>query len=209
MATTTEENTSKQDASQPAEGEHWTAEIIMGVLAVLLILVSVLAGGKKSKTSPPIDEGVRAVVVPTADRARTIVVPPCGSGTRITSRNLEAQLTTPGATVVRLAPAARARMLLIPRCAASTSSAGGKQVAQVPSSLFVFAMGATTDTGSLGSPDGKKTKTIAPRTQVIVPTASEADTVVVPPCTGVGREEQATVLTPRPESPQTLLAPRC
>ena len=57
--------------------------IVMGVLIVLFV-----AGGiafKKDKPKPFKTEGSRAVVLPAAERQRTVVVPPCSPQTVITA----------------------------------------------------------------------------------------------------------------------------
>jgi hypothetical protein len=175
----------------------------MVALVVVFVVGSMLVGGGKSKSAAG-DEGIRALVVPTADRARTVVVPPCGTGTNITARNVAAQIETPGATVVQLPQGKRARVVLIPRCGASKS--GAATAAQVPSSLFVLTIGAKTAAGTTGSAGAG---TLQPKWQLIVPTASQAQMVVVPPCTKGGRADRTTVLIPRAESPTALIAPRC
>jgi hypothetical protein len=186
-------------------GSIRTPFAVMAGIIVVFVVASMLAGGSKSKKSTAGDEGVRALVLPTSDRARTVVVPPCGTETTITARNVGAQIDTPGATVVQVPQAARARILLIPRCSASASEAGAATVAQVPSSLFVLATGAKTAAGTTATAGAA----IKPRSQLIVPSASEGQMVVVPPCTGSGRADRATVLTPRAGSPTALIAPRC
>lgn len=178
---------------------------VIAGLIVVFIAASMLAGGGKSKKSTGGDAGVRALVLPTADRARTVVVPPCGTGTSINARNVEAQIDTPGATVVRVPQGRRARVLVIPRCSASLSKEGAATVAQVPSSVFVLTSGSETAAGTTATAGA----TIKPRLRLIVPSASEGDMVVVPPCTGSGRAGRATVLVPRAGSPTALIAPRC
>jgi hypothetical protein len=197
------------DADGPQDFRNVTNRVPMAVitgLVVVFILGAVLAGGSKSTKVPPPDPGVRAVVLPTVDRARTVVVPPCRTGTKITARNVAAQIETPGATVVQLPPAKRARVLLVPRCSASTKEAGAEIVAQVPSSLFVLTTGAKTAAGTKGS---SGSGTIQPRSQLIVPSASAGQTVVVPPCTGRGPANRAIVLSPTAGSPTALIAPPC
>jgi hypothetical protein len=186
-------------------GSIRTPIAVMAGIVVVFVVASILAGGSKSKKSAGGDEGVRALVLPTADRARTVVVTPCGAGTAINARNVGAQIETPGATVVQVPQAERARVLLIPRCSASASRAGATPVAQVPSSLFVLTIGAKTAAGTPATAGAA----IKPRSQLIVPSASEGQMVVVPPCTGSGRADRATVLTPPAGSPTALIAPRC
>ena len=216
MATTTEDERKPEFEITT----NWTPEVIMGGLIVVFVLGAVLASVLgKEEPSPIGDPGVRAVVVPTADRPRTVVVPPCGTGVRITPRNAAGQIGAPGATVVQLPVNAQPRVVLVPRCSASVAQAGATDIAAVPSSAFVLAAGAKTAVGTTGTEveskkkdkvTGKKDKgTLEPRSQVIVPTASEADVVVVPPCTGTGTADRADVLEPPPESPTTLVAPHC
>jgi len=210
-------DTDSPDKSADADGPQESASdfrsatnrvpgAVMAGLAFVFILGVIAAEALKTKKSTPPAPGVRALVLPTVDGARTVVVPPCRTGTRITARNVAAQTETPGATVVRLPPARRARVLLIPRCSASTIEAGAESVSKVPSSLFVLTTGAKTAVGTIGT-SGKGT--VEPRTQLIVPSASTGRTVVVPPCSGPGRAKRAIVLSPTAESPTALIAPRC
>ncbi len=192
------------------------APAVMTGLAIVLLLGAIVATSGKKKKEPPGEEGVRALVVPTSDMARTVVVAPCGTGRPVTAGNATAQVETFGSTVVRLPPATVSRVLLIPRCSENTSEAGAEPVAQVPSSVFVLTTGATNAVGTKGS--GKKKKktkkdsgepTLEPRSQLILPSASAGQTVVVPPCTGKGRATKATVLSPAAGNPTVLLAPPC
>ena len=206
------------DADSPQEGPpdfvgtpNRVPAAVMGGLAIVFVLGVVVSSVGKGEESTS-DPGVRAVVVPTGDRPRTVAIPPCGTGTQITARNAAAQVDTPGATVVELPVGAQPRVLLIPRCATSTSRAGAKMVASVPSSVFVLAAGAETAVGTVGAGQAKKKKEKRPReprSQLIVPTTSQATLVVVPPCTGTGRAERAIVLEPPADSPTALVAPRC
>ena len=212
MATTTEE----ERAPDFARTSNPMPDVIIGGLIVVFILGTVLANvlGKKSPVTKG-DPGYRAVVVPTADRPRTVVVPACATGVPITVRNARGQATAPGSTVVRLPRDVRPRVVLVPRCSANVAE-DAEQAAPFPSSLFVLTAGARTAVGTISSKGkaedkmkGKQVPPIEPRTQVIVPTASEADLVVVPACTGTGRAGRADALEPSPDSPDTLIAPRC
>jgi hypothetical protein len=205
MAETADADTPQESAPEHAEGNR-VAYAVMAGLAFVFIVGSIVAGSGKTKKSTAGDEGVRALVLPAGDIARTVVIPPCGTGTTITARNVASQVETPGATVVRLPEDILSRVLLIPRCSANTSEAGAETVAPVPSSVFVVTTGATTAAGTKGSTG---TGTIQPRSQLIVPSASTGQMVVVPPCTGKGRAERATVLSPPAGSPTALIAPRC
>jgi len=203
---TADADSSEESASDFRTTTNRLPEAVMAGLAVVFILGAILAEATKTKKSPPPDPGVRALVLPTFDRARTVVVPPCRTGTKITAANAAVQIETPGSTVVQLPPAQRARVLLIPRCSASTSEAGAETVAPLPSSLFVLTAGAETALGTIGS-TGKGT--LQPRGELIVPSASAGQMVVVPPCSGRSRAERAVVLSPTPGSPNALIAPPC
>lgn len=205
----------EESASEYSEGNRLVYAVMAG-LAFVFILGSIVASSMSEKT-PVGDEGFRALVLPPGDIDRTVVVPPCATGRTVTARNVAAQVQTPGATVARLPGDILSRTLLIPRCSASTSAAGAKKVALLPSSLFVLASGALTAVGTEGIAAEKKKKekkkgetgSIEPVSQLIVPSGSEARTVVVPPCTGEGRKGRVTVLSPSAESPTAVIAPRC
>ena len=187
---------------------------VMGGLALVFVLGVVLSSVVKGDESTGGDAGVRAVIVPTGDRPRTVAVPPCGTTAQVTARNAAAQVDTPGATVVELPVGARPRVLLVPRCSASTSRAGAKMVAPVPSSVFVLTAGARTAVATVGAGQKKKEKKeekkpLEPRSQLIVPAMSQATLVVVPPCTGTGSADEAIVLEPRAADRTAVVAPPC
>lgn len=210
--------TGDADSSQQAPPDFVTTPnrvpaAVMGGLALVFVLGVVLSSVVKGDESTEGDAGVRAVIVPTGDRPRTVAVPPCGTATQVTARNATAQLDTPGATVVELPVGARPRVLLIPRCSASTSRAGAKMVAPVPSSVFVLTAGARTAVATVGAGQEKKEKKeqkkpLEPRSQLIVPAMSQATLVVVPPCTGTGSADEAIVLEPAADR-TALVAPPC
>jgi hypothetical protein len=206
MAKTDDSDKSQTGPSASVRGAsiRMPMAVIAGLI-VVFVAVSMLAGGGKSKKSTGGDAGVRALVLPTADRARTVVVPPCGTGTTIDARNAKAQIDTPGATVVQVPQGKRPRMLVIPRCSASVSKAGAATVAPVPSSMFVLTSGSETAAATTATAGAM----IKPRMRLIVPSASEGQMVVVPACTGSGRADQATVLVARAGGPAALIAPRC
>ena len=215
MAETAERDSPTAERDSPpdfAVTKNPLPDQIIGGLIVVFILGAVLATVLKPKPKEG-DIGIRSVVVPTADRPRTVVVPPCGTGVPITARNAATQATTPGATVVTLSEGVLPRTVLVPRCAASAAEAGASPPAPVPSAVFVLAAGARTAVGTKGvsmkTKKKDKKKTLEPRDQLIVPTASEAEVIVVPTCTGSGRAGRVDVLQPLPESPTTILAPRC
>ena len=146
---------------------------VMIVLGAALAAAA-LAGGSSSKKTAPTRAtlpGARAVLVPTADRPRTVVVPACNTPPDATARNVERGKTTPGAAVVQLPRTPGVRTLLVARCQSSTAATTNGP-ANPPSALFVL---------PIGSPTNGSQKTPAGESQVIVPNSSAATTVVVPP----------------------------
>ena len=179
--------------------------IVGATLAVVLgggaIAIKALKGGK------PADRTTRAVIVPTADRARTVVIPPCGTGVPVTAGNAASQMRTLGATTIQLPHAPGVRVVVVPRCSAGKGKSG-----TVPSAAFVLKAGSPVVPpkpagGTVGSTSGVLS-------QLIVPTGSDARLIVVPQCTrsatprtaGNGRQ---VVLTPRADHPGTAIAPPC
>jgi len=57
------------------------------IVALIVILAIGAAVGSKSSKVSAITAGMRAVIVPSADAARTVVVPPCGTGANVISAN--------------------------------------------------------------------------------------------------------------------------
>src|SRR3954468_2606355 len=76
--------------------------VIWYVMAALLVLLGggAIAIGKKKGGSAA--KGGRAVLVPTADHSRTVVVPPCGTGVAGNDQNADRQSDTTGSTRVPL-----------------------------------------------------------------------------------------------------------
>ncbi|MDQ3849678.1 MAG: hypothetical protein M3296_03570 [Actinomycetota bacterium] len=169
--------------------------VVMGVLIFLFVLGGIVVGTKKTGSPDP---GVRAVIVPTANQARTVVIPPCDTGVPITDRNAAAQVETPGATVVGLPKSTVTRSVLVPQCASALELPPGQRP---PSEAVVLAPGAT--------PKTRKDKVkVAAESQVIVPNDSDARTVVVPACTtGKGGEDR--VLRARAGRSRAVIAPTC
>ncbi len=91
---------------------------MLWVTLVVLVLILAIADLIASKTSPVnfANPGMRAVIVPTADVARTVVVTPCGTGAAI-STNPTVAMNTPGAISVQLPQGLGNRIVLVPKCA--------------------------------------------------------------------------------------------
>src|SRR3954467_12097997 len=86
--------------------------VVMVALFLLIGGIAVAVGKKKGGTAA---QGGRAVLVPTSDRARTIVVPPCATGVAVTERNAEQQIGTTGATRISVPRGTGARVVVVPR----------------------------------------------------------------------------------------------
>jgi hypothetical protein len=185
---------------------------IVFVTIAVLIVVLVVAGtiGKSSsKNSSNVNEGTRAVIVPTTDAVRTVVVPPCGTGTNVRSANVAAITNTPGTTSVELPQGPGMRVVLIPRCGAGHGGSAG--TTNLPSAVFVPRPGAKLPSVGTGS-NASSSQVAAPQDaqlQLTVPNGSPIKTVIVEPC------EQAHVTGPAEQvlsaggRSTTAVAPPC
>lgn len=207
-----EQSESQSGASPAAEserpGSNRSVWIVLFALLVLLVGGSLIKGTGSS--SSQVNEGTRAVVVPTSDAARTVIVPPCGTGSPVSSGGTANALVT-GATVVGLPQGTGVRMVIVPRCAAGSGASGGLSL--LPSAAFVPrpntpvpALGAKSASGSSGPVVGDPT---AATSQLQVTAGSDVRTVVVPPCTGKSTGPADSILASAPGSPGVALAPGC
>jgi hypothetical protein len=147
--------------------------VIWYVMAALLVLLgggAIVAGKKKGGSAA---QGGRAVIVPTADHSRTVVVPPCGTGVAVTSANAAQQADTTGSTRVTLPQGTGQRVVVVPRCPARS---GGT----FPSAAFVLRQGSKIPVK--GDKAARDPAVQDLRSQVLVPQESQAITVVVPAC---------------------------
>src|SRR5919112_2060663 len=92
--------------------------LMIGAGLVVLFVALSFAFQKAKKKTVVKTEGSRAVVLPAADRARTVVVPHCSPPTVITPENASNQFKVPGAVSLTIPQGAPPRTLVIPRCAA-------------------------------------------------------------------------------------------
>jgi hypothetical protein len=161
-------------------GNRTAVSVIVAMIAAFVV-GGLAVGTKKKSASAKIQAGVRAVIVPTADTPRRVVVGPCEAPARLTVRNVAAGRPTPGATTVELPRSPGTRAVVVPGCRAGLGPG-----ANLASAVFVPKPGALTGT----SPGGR------PQSRVLVPTGSEATTIVVPPC---GPATTAGKATKRPD----------
>ena len=183
------------------------AWVVMGLLVLGLGLGA--AVNTKEKTEPG-QEIARAVLVPT-ETQRRIIVPPCGTGVPVASIPPEELAKTPGAVAFKLKPDRGDRIVLVPRCRAS-QGAQASEGANVPAAAFVLPVGARVTAGRGGSAEAGTERV---QSQLVVPSGSEIETVVVPACieSREQAEESATgravILDPQPDRPRVALAAPC
>jgi hypothetical protein len=182
--------------------------IVLFALLVLLVGGSLLAG--VGMTSSKVNQGLRAVVVPTSDIARTVIVPPCGTGTPVSSGGTANVLVT-GATVVELPQGSGVRLVLVPRCAAGSGASGGQSL--LPSAAFVPRPNTPIPTLGGKSASGSSGPVVADpsaaTSQLEVTAGSDVHTVVVPPCTSSKTGPAESILGSAPGSPGVAVAPGC
>src|SRR5947207_12981350 len=172
--------------------------VVWYVMAALLVLLGggAIAVGKKKGGSA--GKGGRAVLVPTSDGARTVVVPPCGTGVAVNEGNAREQISTTGSTRVTLPPGPGTRVVVVPRCPARS---GGT----LPSAAFVLAPGSKIPVK--GDKAARNPVVQDLRSEVVVPQTSPAATIVVPACSAKGDKGSSAVVG-RPGS-TTAVAPPC
>ena len=199
MAAETEAATAEQPSTPGPTRVRW---VVIGTLLVLMVAAGIAT--TKSKTPPVKTEGSRAIVLPPADRTRTVVVPPCSPPTVITAANASSQIDVPGTVAVSLPQGAPARTVVIPRCSATAAPSPGSPI--IASAAFVLGPGEQVS-------DVQSTKAADPiasgiKAQVTVPTGSPVTTIVAAPCQGKSSSARTTVLNPLAGS-GVAIAPTC
>jgi hypothetical protein len=189
-------------AARPARVTSRLPWIVIAVLILAMVLGGVLVTSKKSQ--PFKTEGSRAVVLPTGDRARTVVVAPCSPPTLITPATATSQIQVPGAIAVSLPKGPAARTVVIPRCASRAAPAPGSP--NRPSGAFVLEAGEQVSDKS--DPKAKDPVAVGINQQLTVPTGSTITTVVAAPCQGQAKSPRTTVLKPTAGS-TVAVAPGC
>lgn len=181
-----------------------------------LLVVLVGAGLLKGTSSPTstINQGMRAVIVPTDDAARTVAVTPCGTGAPISSGGTTKVFNVVGVVVVGLPQGSGVRVILVPRCAAGSGAAGGTSL--LPSAAFVAKPGTPVPAVSSSSSSGGSSSSApvvadpkAATSELTVTPGSNVRTVIVSPCTGKPKVPAQTLLGSVPGTPGTAVAPAC
>jgi hypothetical protein len=187
---------------------------IMLVVGAIFLVVGVAAGKKESEsTEPPLPPGnARAVVMPTGDSARTVVIAPCGTDPDETAGDAREDRATPNTVRLEFPRGGGDRALLVPDCSPHAGVSG--QRSGFPAAAFVLPVG--TRERHLQVPP------LRAESQLLVPKDGKAKTVVVTPCTGqIGGESgkpspsregganQDAVLEPEEGQGDLVVAPLC
>lgn len=205
-----------QEEVPGAGAPNRTLFIIMAAVAVLFALAAITLGKTKEEKMPPPPfppGNARALVMPTDDAPRTVVVAPCGTDPQETARDAREDRSTPNTVRFEFPKGGGDRALLVPDCSpqsGSSSAAAGK----TPAAAFVLPVG--TRENRLQSP------LLRSESQLLVPKEGKAKTVVLGPCTGqlggvAGKEaaareggaQQDAVLEPEAGQGDLVTAPKC
>lgn len=151
-------------------GTNRAVWMVIAALVVVFVIGGIVAGKKKTSN---VNAGTRAVIVPSDDAARTVLVAPCGTGTNVTAQSPASLLDTTGTVAFTLPQGLGTRIVLIPRCASALNS--------LPSAAFVLKPGTPVPAPN-GGPSSAAAAPGGENSQLIVPTGSPTRTVVVAPC---------------------------
>jgi hypothetical protein len=178
--------------------------IVGAVLAVALVVgVLVATGGKsKSKAPPPPPESARALVMP-ANRARTVVVPPCNTPVADTERAARRGEAAPGATQLQVPRGRGLRTVMVPHCQPDTGST--TLSGDVPSAAFVA--GGERRLGKDAQGNLIVGGAVA-KSQLVLPDDSQATTIVMPACDKKTGEKDE-VLSQEQAGSGLVTAPSC
>jgi hypothetical protein len=197
-----------------AGASNRTLAIIMGAVLALFVIGGIALGTKKpdEEAEPPLPPGnARALVLPTDDAARTVVVAPCGTDPKDSADDAREDRATPNTVRLEFPRGGGDRALLVPDC---SPRAGVSATARLPSAAFILPVG--TKENSLQVPP------LRAESQALVPQGGKARTVVISPCTGQlggeagkpapsreGGANQDAVLEPEEGQGDLVVAPLC
>jgi hypothetical protein len=187
---------------------------IMAIVAVLFIAIGVATGKKKEKMmeKPPLPANARALVLPSDDAARTVVIAPCGTDPKDTANDAREDKTTPNSIRLTFPRGGGDRAMLVPDCSPKAGVSGSNS--GLPAATFVLPVG--TKENRLEVPP------LRAESQALVPQGGKARTVVISPCTGQlggeagkpapsreGGANQDAVLEPEEGQGDLVVAPLC
>jgi len=185
-------------AAEPQQVSHPGTNRAVWIVLAALVVIFVVGGivyPKKKTTN--VNAGMRAVILPTNDAARSVLVGPCGTGANVTATSPSALIATTGTVAFGLPQGSGTRVVLVPRCSAAKTN--------LPSAAFVLKPG----TPIPSTAKGPSTAAAAPgsaNAQVTVPAGSSVTTVVVTPCDGHSPVPAQTFLS---GTGQSAVAPTC
>ena len=200
------------DPEERVGSPNRTLFYVIGAIVAIFVIGGLLVGKKEEPKpgQPPAPPNARAVVVPTDDAARTVVVSPCQTNVSETAADVESGKATPNTVRVELPRGGGDRAVFVPHC----SPESGGVTSGRPAAAFIL-------------PKGERTKTLQmpplnAESQLLVQADSEARTLVIPPCTGQiggeagrpapeveGGREQDVVLEPEDPGSDLATAPQC
>jgi hypothetical protein len=204
MAEKAESGREQSEEAHEQNRTVWFA--IVGLFIVFAVAGSLASSNSGSSVVEP---GMRALIVPTADAPRTVVVAPCGTGTPVASANATAVMNTTGATSLELPQSASTRLVLVPKCSAGRGASAGTTA--LPSAAFVAAPG--TGIPPVGSPaKSKSPQAAAPDSaqfHLAVPSPSSIRAILVTPCEKPKPSGPAEQILSAAGSSTTAVAPAC
>jgi hypothetical protein len=184
--------------------------VALSVMIALIVVLGGIAIAMKKETTKPKQEASRLLRVPT-DRARRVIVPPCGTGTNVASTKADALVKTPGTIAFRLQKETGERLILVPRCRASQGAAASEGV-NLPSAAFILPIGAQVTAGRGGSAQAGTEKV---ESQIAIFANSPVNTVVITRCIQSSKEAEKNgtgrtiVIKGERGDPAVALAPPC
>jgi hypothetical protein len=202
-----------QEEVPGAGAPNRTLFIIMAVVALIFLIGGLAVGTKEPSTTPPLPPAnARALVVPTDDAARTVVVAPCGTDAAETARQQRADKATPNSVRFEFPRGSGDRAVLIPDC--SPQAGVSASTGSTPAAAFVLPVG--TRENRLQIPP------LRAESQLLVPKDGKAKTVVLGPCSGLqggvagkpvpakaGGQSQDAVLEPEAGQGDLVTAAQC
>jgi hypothetical protein len=187
--------------------------VLVVIVGLIIVLVAGYAIAKStsgsSSTTSSVEPGTRAVVVPTADAARIVVVAPCGTGANGLSSNATAVMDTTGSISLQLPQGYGNRVILIPKCSGGQGGAAG--TSELPSAAFV------TGPGTRVPPIGSPSHTTSPQAGapnsaqfvLTVPSGSTIRTIVLGPCQKERPSGPSQQILSAADGSSTAVAPAC
>ncbi len=202
-----------QEEVPGAGAPNRTLFVIMIAIAAIFIIGGLAVGKKKTSTEPPLPPGnARALVLPTDDDPRTVVIAPCNTDPEETARDAREDQATPNTVRLTFPRGGGDRALLVPDCSPQAGVSGS--TSGVPAAAFVLPVG--TRENRLQVPP------LRAESQLVVPQEGQAKTIVMTPCTGrlggeagrpapsrEGGANQDAVLEPEEGQGDLVTAPLC